>query len=198
MFNSLKIKSRIKLLLLSSLSLILLTGCGSTSDTQIASSSLQALKDAGSWKANATWKFQSVDKPVVMSGIGSWWDSGKQMHWQESWGSIRVSLKTEGDALVLEDKSKIKINSKAAADRISSDLFYTLEPLKILVDSKILLTPVNGEKDRYFGEGICLETTCKVDLLLKRVNNLPVRAVLFIQQPNNWINIEFNYSSKLH
>ncbi len=170
-----------------------LTGC-SWQSGNVAADALRALKDTGSWEAEAVWEFESVARPVVMRGHGEWRERGTVVRWEQSWAGSTVTMETVAGDVVLEDGTRYAIASELGRLRITRDLFFQLEPLKLLAESGMELRP-GTSPGSWVGSGECLGTRCEVELSLERRDGVPVRAELLIEQPENWIRIVHEYTT---
>lgn len=171
-----------------------LSGCGKADDTDVAAEALGEIIAAGEWKVDATWEFESPGQPVVMFGSAEEDLSSGQFHWQGWWNGAHVSVKSVGSALLLEDGSLLPADSAGARARVASDLFAQLDPLKLVVDSGIELTADPELDGTWTGSGTCLGTSCDLQLRLERYRGAPQRVRLLIEQPKNWIAIDFRYT----
>lgn len=170
-----------------------LTGCSWRSEN-VAADALGELKAAGSWEADAVWEFESVERPVVMRGHGEWRERGTLVRWEQSWAGSTVTMETVADEVVLEDGTRYAIASELGRLRITRDLFFQLEPLKLLAESGMELRPGSGP-GIWIGSGECLGTRCDVKLTLETRDGVPTRAELLIEQPENWIRVVHEYTT---
>ena len=168
------------------------------SEGQIAvAQSRTALEANGSWKANATWTFASTDRPVVMRGAGRWSDGGTSVDWVESWGSVTVRARTEGDMLVTEEGDRFRLSGSEAKKRLTSDLFYQLEPLELVASSGAAMTQrtTTNELNQYHGRGDCPAGPCRLSLTMTNdpITGAPAVVNLRVDYDNTWVVMNYEY-----
>lgn len=187
-------------LLVTFLTVSLLSGCSRqpASAGQIAVERSQtALKENGSWKAKATWTFASLDRPVIMNGAGTWRDGGTSVDWVESWGSVTVRARTEGDVLVTEEGERLRLSGSEAKRRLTSDLFYQLEPLEFVASSGAAMEPRSTAdgSTQYQGNGDCPAGPCRLLLTLTNETGTgaPKLVNLRVEYDKTWIVMNYEY-----